>query len=300
MRVYAVIVTYNRLYCLKKCVEAVSKQSVKPNRIYIIDNASTDDTSEYLAKLQNEREDIMYIRLESNTGGAGGFYTGIRAAHLDGDYDAIWVMDDDGIPDVHCLENLIKHISDYSFLSPLVINIDNHDEVSFNTLKNNNVNDIKSGYPNGIIKGHANPFNGVLFRKDLIEKVGFPKKEMFIWGDENEYEARIRYNGFEYATIINAVHYHPKDRLVLFRDCLGRKKIIYVESKLRRYCKYRNTAYVLRTYKGVPNIISYIIRYTIFYLINRKADFGGLFFYYSAVLDGLKKDFSKHKKYIGC
>jgi rhamnopyranosyl-N-acetylglucosaminyl-diphospho-decaprenol beta-1,3/1,4-galactofuranosyltransferase len=73
---------------------------------------------------------------------------------------------------------------------------------------------IVSKAKDGIIRNRANPFNGVLFSKDLIERVGYPKREMFIWGDEMNYEYRCLNQGYIPVTCIDAVHYHPNNRQV--------------------------------------------------------------------------------------
>ena len=49
--VAAVVVTYNRKQLLKECIEALLAQKAKHLRIFIIDNASTDGTEEYVKGL---------------------------------------------------------------------------------------------------------------------------------------------------------------------------------------------------------------------------------------------------------
>ncbi len=297
MNVAAIIVTYNRKELLGKCIDAVQKQTIKPSKIFVIDNASTDGTDLYVNSIP-DKQNIRYIRLDSNTGGAGGFHYGIKYAHEENLYDAFWVMDDDGLPAEDCLEKMVPYLSQYAYVAPLVISIDNNNETAFTTLQTQNVDEIKDIYPNGIIEGHANPFNGVMFRKDLIEKIGYPMKELFIWGDEHEYQTRIVANGYKFVTVVNAVHYHPKDRLTLYRDWLGRRRIIYTESELKRYCKYRNTTYILKTYYRWYNILLYIFSHAVFYLVNRHGDLNGYKLFLSAVRDGINKNFENHKKYL--
>ena len=295
--IICIIVTYNRKELLLQCLSAINNQKKVPNCILIIDNASTDGTEHSVNNFMSKIE-IIYIKLQTNIGGAGGFYTGLKTAYDYGKYDYYWIMDDDGIPEKNCLYELTKNVDKSDFLSPLVISIENPLEPSFNTLGSNNINEIKEKYKDGIIKGHANPFNGILLSNIFLSKVGFPKKDMFIWGDENEYQARAEYYGYSPTTIINAIHYHPKDRLVLHKDFLGRHKIIYVQSSLRNYCKYRNTTYVLKKYKSLINVLFYCLRYTYFFLFTRHCDSSNLKLFYGAVYDGLTENFSKHYKYL--
>lgn len=303
-KICAVIVTYNRKDLLIKCLEAVLSQTYKPHSVYIVDNASTDGTSEFIQKKGFYNTEInsiifQYLLLSQNTGGAGGFYNGIKKAYDSKEtFDAVWVMDDDGIPDKDCLNHLQQYLDTYLYISPLVISIENPQETAFNTLPKRNIDQLRKLYSNGIIKNHANPFNGVLFRRDFIEKVGFPKKEMFIWGDENEYETRASSMGIHPITVIDALHFHPQDRMTLYKDFLGRFKIVYVESELKRYCKYRNSAYVLSRYSSISKLIYFFVRYTLYYIVSRKFDFKGLLLFYSASIAGLHNDFTGHDKYL--
>ena len=91
--VCAVVVTYNRKELLIECLEALENQSRPVDAIYIVDNASTDGTSELLLEknylgdlpskelkenfeetIQKGNTVIHYLRMSKNTGGAGGFH----------------------------------------------------------------------------------------------------------------------------------------------------------------------------------------------------------------------------------
>ena len=59
------------------------------------------------------------------------------------------------------------------------------------------------------IDGIVIPFNGILLSSKVVEKVGFPLKEYFIWGDDMEYTARMKKYGVDIASIVDAYFYHP-------------------------------------------------------------------------------------------
>lgn len=296
-KVISIVVTFNRSNLLLHCIEALEQQTRKPDCILIIDNASTDNTYETV-NMYNFSIPHIYKRLETNGGGAGGFYEGLKTAHELNEYDYFWVMDDDGEPHTNCLASLLDYSSEYDYMSPLVVDINDKETPAFQTLTESNITDIIKKYPNGIIQNHANPFNGILYSKEFLNKVGYPKKEMFIWGDENEYQARAISLGFTPVTIISALHYHPKDRLECYKDFMGRKNIIFVESQLRCYCKYRNFSYYLKTYKGYSNLLLYIFRYSYFFIISRRGDFKNLKLFYNAVSAALYNDFTGHIKFL--
>lgn len=109
----AVVVTYNRIDLLKECLQALREQKVDRNTqldILLVDNASTDGTKEWIDGIVSagdaEGRRIYATHLAENTGGAGGFYTGMKWAYEQG-ADAIWIMDDDTIPQADALQKLL-------------------------------------------------------------------------------------------------------------------------------------------------------------------------------------------------
>ena len=73
----AIVVTYNRLDQLRKTVERLLESSAAElTGLVVVDNASTDGTAEWLAAQNDPR--LVNHRLETNTGGAGGFEAGMR------------------------------------------------------------------------------------------------------------------------------------------------------------------------------------------------------------------------------
>ena len=125
MKILAAVVTHNRFKLLQRCYSSILQQTKLPNEILIVDNDSSDETHDYFKDL-----DCIYIRQE-NTGSAGGWNTAIGYA-LDNNFDAIWLMDDDGFPDIKALEELTKNFkNDFSCLSSVVISENNHEKFVF-------------------------------------------------------------------------------------------------------------------------------------------------------------------------
>lgn len=249
-KIAAVVVTYNRKKLLEKCIEAILCQSYIPSVLYLIDNASKDGTIDMLAEkgyLNTTRNGIKIksIQLSKNCGGAGGFHAGMKIAHEDG-CDAVWMMDDDGLPDQDCLKNLLPHLDQYDYLSPMVIDIQDETMMAFEGCS---VAEFMKREKDGVVKGCANPFNGTLFSKRLIDAVGYPKKEMFIWGDEINYNLRSKRKGFIPAMVVNAIHRHPLNRQRYVRY-LGRHKMVVPEQGWKLFCLVRNQVYNTKKFKG--------------------------------------------------
>ncbi len=196
-KVAAVVVTYNRKELLSECLNAILKQSFSVWKLIIIDNASTDGTEDMLKKTGVlENPVVYYKKMEINTGGSGGFYTGIEIAR-ETDCDWIWIMDDDTIPFSDCLEKLIEKIRinpNASFFASCVKGENNE---PMNVAKidarptENGYADWYMDLDKGLVKIQKATFVSLLFNKKAVEKVGLPCKEYFIWGDDFEYTQRL-------------------------------------------------------------------------------------------------------------
>lgn len=297
-----VIVTYNRKELLRLCLEAVASQTVKPHTVYITDNASTDGTCEsvkewgYYNSIKNGIE-YKYILNDKNEGGAGGFCLGMKSAFYDDSYDGIWVMDDDGIPYPDCLERLLHHLNEYHFLSPVVVAKENHKMMAF---RNCSVDEYVSKANNGIILDNC-PFNGILFSTELIKKIGFPKKELFIWGDEDNYRHRAIEAGHPGVTVADAFHIHPQNRQEE-AETICHKIIKVTDVKWKLFCMMRNNAYNNTVRKinwikrvGIP--IRVWFYYTYYFVVKRK-NFSIVLLLTEAFLRGLFHNFGGMKKYM--
>lgn len=192
MNIAAVIVTYNRQDMLSECIDAIRQQTLPVHKIYIIDNASTDNTNDLCVEKQRLDSKIKYIKLEKNIGGAGGFNYGIRLAY-ENEHDYIWIMDDDSIPNPNALEKLLSNnklmeIDEWGFVCS---NIRWKDGSSCGM----NTPTLASNWSE-LIQFNLLPvktcsFVSVVFTRKAIQYCGLPIKDFFIWVDDTEYTARI-------------------------------------------------------------------------------------------------------------
>jgi GT2 family glycosyltransferase len=195
MNICTVVVTYNRLELLKGAIEALRGQSLCTD-ILIVNNGSTDGTKEFL----DNQTDITVIH-QSNVGGAGGFYTGLKYACEHG-YDCAWIMDDDVLPDKDALKNLIEKreylINNGESVGYVCSRVTDNAGESVNVPLVDSRPDEKTGYANwpkyvskGIVKVQLATFVSVLIPCRIVYELGLPYKEFFIWGDDTEYTYRI-------------------------------------------------------------------------------------------------------------
>lgn len=190
-KVIAVVVTYNRKELLKECINALLVQDYDNCDILIVDNASTDGTKEFIKdELQNEK--IHYVNTGSNLGGAGGFNYGMKEAYKIG-CDFMWLMDDDCIVHKDSLMELMNADSElegnYGFLSSKVLWKDNS-ICKMNVQKKEFSKWLKDFETNKQTIAMAS-FVSLFVKTSIVEEMGLPIKEFFIWTDDWEYTRRI-------------------------------------------------------------------------------------------------------------
>ena len=193
-KVAALVATFNRKELLKKTINSLLNQSRKVDKIFIVNNASTDGTDKVLKEYENDYRGIIeIINLEENTGGTGGFNYGMEYIYTQKKYDWIWLMDDDAIPEKYALEKMLGVYKKLPYRKKRKIGV-LQNEVTTNISTLDKEKKHKNLY---IRKRNFAVFIGFLIKTTVIEKIGLPKKEYFIYFDDVEYGFRIKQRGYK-------------------------------------------------------------------------------------------------------
>jgi rhamnopyranosyl-N-acetylglucosaminyl-diphospho-decaprenol beta-1,3/1,4-galactofuranosyltransferase len=304
--VCAVVVTYNRKNLLLECLEAIRRQTRPVDGIYIIDNASDDGTPELLKengyipelppfnlpepyeiehKISNlvdgNHINVFYVRMHKNTGGAGGFYEGVKRGYERG-YDWLWLMDDDTIPTETALEKLINKTitldaNKIGFLCSKVLWTDQNPHFM-------NVPGIKpliNGIPFNIYEEKAfllvesASFVSLLIKRDVIKTIGLPVKEFFIWADDVEYTLRITKNGFLGFYVKESIVIHKTKTNYHPANVYDWRYYYNIRNWLIIWKKYDKKRYI---YNLVKNLTKTLVLPPSLWLVNLKACIASIFF----------------------
>jgi rhamnopyranosyl-N-acetylglucosaminyl-diphospho-decaprenol beta-1,3/1,4-galactofuranosyltransferase len=208
MSVAAVVVSYNRLDYLKKCLKALENQTRPLDEIIVVENGSTDGSADYI---RQTHPGITMFETRENLGGAGGFAWGVEIALAHG-HEAAWLMDDDAEPELDALAPLMDKFESMTpkpaFLASLVTagrgnyNTRNPPVVSRDAQKQ-----VKASELGGIAIDAAT-FVGVLINLELAATTHLPFSDFFIWIDDSEYTHRLSRSGLA-MTIKESQVNHP-------------------------------------------------------------------------------------------
>lgn len=283
--VCAVVVTYNRRHELARCLEAIQTQTRPPDRIAVIDNASSDGTRELL---EREWSGVEAFIMDENLGGAGGFHHGMRWAFEQG-YDLLWLMDDDGLPAPDCLERQLEASERHGLgiSGPLVVDASDESLLTFGLDRETEVASLLERADGDLFRGEVNPFNGTLIHRDVVTRIGLIKREMFIWGDEEEYILRAKHHGLPVGTVVTARYLHPPKQGGFADVLFGRLGKVALKPAERAGIFFRNRGFINDRYGSRLAHLRVMAKYTVYFLVDRRLDLRGLKEFYRYYLDGV-------------
>lgn len=292
--------TFNRRDLLARLI-GVLRATPNLHEIVVVNNASTDGTAEFLETMGRKGVPVHVLTLATNTGGAGGFHAGLAAAMNRG-ADRAWLMDDDGVPEGDCLAKLLEY--DLDFWGPAVLAENDTTQLCFpirlpgRTSVVSRMSDVEAAANEaGLLPDIVIPFNGVLVTRDLVERIGLPREEFFIWGDDHEYRLRAERSGARIATVVDARFLHPATDDLGTPMMFGRTTYNHTPSDLKHYCMARNNVVNLRDYRGWLHVFAFIVKTIWFYSFTRPS-LARIRLSAEGIRAGLRNDFSGHVRFL--
>ena len=230
--------TYNRRELLRQCLEALVAQSRPPDRILVVDNASSDGTREMLSATFPA---VGLLALPENRGGTGGFHAGMSAAVADSDW--LWLLDDDTIAHPGALERLLAAREQVPGLPPpslLASRVEWSDgrahPMNMPTIRRRDTVTLMAAAEAGLLPLRAATFVSLLVSCAAIERHGLPLTGYYFQADDIEFTARI----------LRTEHgYFVPDSVVEHRTPTPHSTLSGADPR-RFYHHVRNTLYMLR------------------------------------------------------
>jgi GT2 family glycosyltransferase len=261
----AVVVTYKRKELLQVLFDSFIVSHLKPSMIIVVDNDNDPDVDVLCRQFEtglaaSNASDIdatiplcsvVYVPMETNTGGAGGFSKGTQVAYEKG-AEWLWLMDDDVMVLPDALEKLRpwmdKAIVDdhrviqcsrnnaegkpffwqYRFLKKLGI----HSPFTSSSFREDESFKLMNNAC----------FEGGMFHRSIVSELGYPDNRFFIYWDDAVY-------GYLASKVTKPILI--KDRLMQrTRDIdhinVGKARKLNATSDMSRYYIMRNRGYIAK------------------------------------------------------
>jgi len=215
MKIFTVVVTFNGIRWIDKCIKSLQHSSVM-SEIIVVDNKSADGTAEYLGQCQG----IALIENENNVGFGPANNIGIKYA-LERDADFVFLLNQDAWVNFDTLENLVNasiQNSEFGIISPVHLNGSGTNlDLKFSDYVSERCcsgflsdfvlkNDEKHLYPVPFVNAAA-----WLLPAATIKKIGGFNEAFFMYGEDEDYCSRALYHQFKIGVLKDAVIYHIRD-----------------------------------------------------------------------------------------
>ncbi|MBF0457361.1 MAG: glycosyltransferase [Nitrospirae bacterium] len=318
--VCAVVVTYNRKALLCECLSALMRQTKRLDAIWLIDNSSPDDTAaelmrqgfidtlppeaitapyEIIKKHEESGTVLHYLRMDTNTGGTGGYYEGIRRAYESG-FHWIWTMDDDVEPKLHALETLLSYSNMGECIQPSRVYTDGQ------VFQDNKYIDLSTGkqksLKGAVFAKHQTfsmknfvSFEGLLISRNIIKEIGYPDRRFYCWCDDFAY-------GLMASLYTNIVM--VKEGLIIKKIKPGGGKVFLGRKSLRLrdnelYYMVRNQFIIFEYLKKLGTLSSFayislfatVLRLAVGTIVYERSP-GKLLLLFKGFIDGLLKKYN--------
>jgi GT2 family glycosyltransferase len=281
MQITAIIVTYaDRFNFLKQVIDACFKSGV--SSIVVVDNDSHENSKSLLRSLiEYHKDKITVVWNSSNQGSAKAYKQGLFEAKSINKGDYIWLLDDDNKPK----ENALEILKNYWIRKPkdvaALLSFRPDREQYKQAILENNPN-LVLGRKNSFYGFHLNekfskffsqkelhnnkivgeiayaPYGGMFFHKTIIDEIGYPNEEYFLYSDDHDWSYRITKANKKIYLVLNSVI----DDIDTSWSLMDKKSTIFTKIKKgpasRVYYNVRNRM-LFEKKNLVSNNFSYII-----------------------------------------
>ena len=228
--VCVVLVNYKNKEKTVDCLRALEKSSVQPSCVYIIDNASTEESRQYFWTFTFKFK-VRWIWNDENRGFAAACNQGICAAQGDFAGSFIWLLNNDTLPEADALEKLLsKALATGAGITGSLIKKANGEfsggvcviHPKFATVQLvSSPEATKFDYVDG---------SSFLISHECLKKTGLLSEDYFLYFEESDYCMHAKKNGFSLAWATDSIIWHDigsstgseiaKGGVPYFIDCL--------------------------------------------------------------------------------
>ncbi|MCH5268799.1 MAG: glycosyltransferase family 2 protein [Lachnospiraceae bacterium] len=214
-----VICNYNKSRFVVECIQSILESKEQNFDIYVVDNASTDDSVEQIKTRYGNQ--VTLIENTENLGGSGGFNSGLRIVRDKG-YRYFMCLDDDAMVDENAIHTLYTYMEEHpdvgmagcrvyhtqmpEYIQQCGLTID----FKHCTIQTLYADTLEDGSLPDVISCDAAATCALMVRGSVIREtnVGIMPEDNFIYWDDIEWGYRMHLAGYRTVTLGSAKALH--------------------------------------------------------------------------------------------
>jgi len=214
MRVFVIIVVYNGMKWLGRCLESL-RSSDMPVEVVAVDNASTDGSVQFI---ENNYPQVHLIRSNNNLGFGAANNRGIKHA-LDQQADCVFLLNQDAWVEqgtIRKLVNIHRAHQDFGIISPVHLNgagdaLDKNFQWYVNQFADKYCSDLVLGTVQDIYECSFVNAAAWLIPTATLQKIGGFDPLFYHYGEDENYCQRIYYHGKKIGFVPEAKICHDRE-----------------------------------------------------------------------------------------
>ncbi|HSX58183.1 MAG TPA: glycosyltransferase family 2 protein [Candidatus Saccharimonadales bacterium] len=248
-KVTVIIPTFNKKDLLEECLNSLQKQALSQFDTVVVDNGSSDGTSQLI---EEKFPEVRIIRNEKNRG-----FVAVNQAIVEAKTEYIALLNNDAIAVENWLEELVRGMERFpeaGFAAAKILQFSNKKLIE----------SAGDGFSQGLLAGYSignnqpdnEDFNyekfvfsatgnGSIYRKELFDKVGLFDKRFFAYFEDIDLGFRANLAGFKCVFLPKAVIFHRGGQTAVHNSLFhlrltDRNKIITVLKNMPLKYIFRN------------------------------------------------------------
>lgn len=243
-----IIVCWNQLVYTKICLSSILKNVKLPYKLFLVNNASTDGTKEFIDEMQRQYSDkIISLHSEKNIGFSGGNNIALKQIQNNPEFSHVLLLNNDVLVPPRFLENLLKTFSSDKYCG-MVVPVSNYagnrqgikniqvrpesfDEFSckWEFARNNYNKSWQIGMAIGLC---------MLMKREVLDKVGLLDDRFFCAWEDNDFSLRVINEGYKIHVAQSAFLYHFGSKSIKSIPQSNYGKEIFETNKKKFYDKW--------------------------------------------------------------
>lgn len=216
-KIAILVLNYSGKNLLEKGLNSILNQSYKIFDVFLIDNASTDDSVKFV---RNKYPEVKVITNKRNLGFSGGMNLGIKHIINKG-YEAIFFLDNDIVLDKNCLLKLSKVLFSRTDIAICTCTIMDWQRERVQVMGGYFLNILTGtnvGYGRGMTKEETKniqpfevfvaPGGASIIKTELLKKIGFFDNRFFVYYEDIDLNWRAINYGYKIYNCPQAYVYH--------------------------------------------------------------------------------------------
>lgn len=280
-------------------LDSLSLLDYNGHEIFVVDNASTDDSLELL---RNHPLRVNLIQNELNLGGTGGFNSGIRHVLNAFECKYIWLLDNDAIVTPLSLKNLVAVMEDDPLIGLAGSRIINRHDGDF-IVETGAVIDWQQGTVRAVHRNQRRDIVGAgppilvdyvavcsaLVRVSALAKVGLMDERYFLFWDDMDWGVAFQRAGYKVVGVPESEVLHPaftEYRSYVVDNYYG------VRNQLLTFAKYIEHE---GAFFGIYHLLQRVAKFSLLMMLSCRA---GCFLGFLGYWDFLQNKWGKNSHFI--